>query len=90
MNRRKFSKAAASLALAVPALHHVALAEAEAEPQEPQAAAPPARRYGMSKEQEERVKQAIERGERGRAALRAHPLAYSAEPAFVFRARRKQ
>jgi hypothetical protein len=44
----------------------------------------------MSKEQEERVKQAIERGERGRAALRAHPLAYSAEPAFVFRARRKQ
>lgn len=91
MNRRKFSKAAASLALAAPAMGKLAFASdtAQAPAQEPQAAAPAPPKYGMTTEQEERVKQAIERGERGRGPLRTHPLTYATEPSFVFRARVK-
>lgn len=91
MNRRKFSKAAASLALAAPAMGHLAFASdaGQAPAQEPQAAAPATPKYGMTKEQEDRVKQAIERGERGRGPLRTHPLTYAAEPSFVFRVRLK-
>ncbi|GEM_PF-1825679 len=48
-------------------------------------------KYGMSKEQEEQVRQAIERGARGRAALRNYKFKYADEPAFVFQAKsRKQ
>lgn len=89
MNRRKFSKAAASLALAAPALGSISFEETQ-EPAAPSAPAAP--KYGMDKEQEERVKQAVERTERGRGPLRAFSLSYSAEPAFSFtiRPRAKQ
>ena len=91
MNRRKFSKAALGLAVAAPALGKESLL-APAAPQNPpaqEAAAPAAPKYGMSKEQEDRVKQSAERSERGRGPLRSFPLTYSAEPSFVFRVKAK-
>ncbi len=79
ITRRSFTKLAGVTALAVPALAQ--------EPQAPAADAKP--KYGMTKEQEDRVKQSVERSERGRGPLRSYPLAYSAEPSFVFTARQK-
>jgi hypothetical protein len=55
--------------------------------QEPAAARDVKPKYGMSKEQEEQVRQAVERGARGRAALRNYKFKYADEPAFVFRAK---
>lgn len=48
----------------------------------------PESKLKLTKEQEERVKQAVERRERQIAAIRTHPLGYDAEPAFVFQVRR--
>lgn len=56
--------------------------------QAPASATPPADakpKYGMTKEQEERVKQSIERRERQNAALRARTIPYATEAAFVFK-----
>ena len=82
--------------MAVPVLTGATAARAEASDapllQEQQASAPAADakpKYGMTKEQEDRVKQAVERNERGRSTLRAFPLSYAAEPSFVFKARVK-
>jgi hypothetical protein len=64
-------------------------------PQQPQQAPqspPPAEakpKYGMSKEQEERVAQAIQRRERQNAQLRSRTLPYELEASFVFRVRTK-
>ena len=58
-------------------------------PAAPAPAGGPESKLKLSKEQEEKVKQAIERRERQWAAIRNHPLAYSDEPAFVFRAKAK-
>jgi len=79
ISRRNFAKLAGATALAAPVLAQ--------EQQAPVAEAKP--KYGMTKEQEDRVKQSVERGERGRGPLRSYPLAYSAEPSFVFKARVK-
>lgn len=92
MNRRKFSKTAIGLAVAAPALAGASLhgqAPTQNPPMQEPPPAAPAPKYGMSKEQEDRVKQSVERSERGRGALRSFPLAYSAEPSFVFRAQVK-
>ena len=88
VTRRSFAKLAGATAIAIPALAECAPAQA----QQAQSAAPAADakpKYGMSKEQEERVKQAVERNERGRGTLRGFPLTYGAEPSFVFKARIK-
>ena len=89
ITRRNFTKLAGAAAVATPIL-----ARASAMAQQPQQSTPaPAEelkpKYGMTKEQEDRVKQSVERGERGRGPLRTFPLAYSAEPSFVFKARIK-
>ncbi len=43
----------------------------------------------LTAEQEEAVKKAVERRERQLAPMRAHPLAYDAEPAFAFAVRQR-
>lgn len=79
ISRRAFAKLAGATAIAGPALAQ--------EQQAPAVDAKP--KYGMTKEQEDRVKQSVERGERGRGPLRSYALSYSAEPSFVFTARVK-
>ena len=96
ISRRGFAKLAGATAIVAPmAGAAVAAATTQGAPQQSAAQASPAPaaaapKYGMTAEQEERVKQAVERGERERAPLRSHPIAYSAEPSFVFRARVKK
>jgi len=85
MTRRKFAQMAAATAVAAPVLSAPAVVQQPAA----QGAGDAKPKYGMSKEQEERVKQSVERGERGRGPLRSYALAYSAEPSFVFKARVK-
>ena len=85
MNRRQFAKLAGGAALAVPVAGRAWAQEPAKAPQE----APPKAeelKYGMTKEQEARVKQAVERRERQLAPLRNYKLSYAAEPAFVFAA----
>ena len=61
------------------------------QPTPQEAAKPEAKpKYGMTAEQEEQVRQAVERGARGRAALRNYKFEYADEPAFVFRAKVKR
>lgn len=84
MTRRKFAQIAGATAVAAPALGSPAAAQ-QAPPAPTAADTKP--KYGMTNEQEARVKQSVERGERGRAPLRAYPLSYAAEPSFVFKAR---
>jgi hypothetical protein len=96
INRRQFTKLAGGAAL-VPVLaprtaRAAPLQEPAARPaqQPPQPAEEAKPKYGMTKEQEDRVKQALERNDRQRVALRNFKLAYSAEPAFVFQVKRSQ
>jgi hypothetical protein len=92
ISRRQFAKAAGAAAVLVPAAWSAAVVAGQSAPQQPaapqEAEAKP--RYGMSKEQEERVKQAIERRERQAANFRARALPYALEPAFVFKVRSKE
>jgi len=85
MTRRKFAQMAGATAVAAPMLAAPSLAQQTATA--PAADEKP--KYGMTKEQEDRVKQSVERGERGRGPLRTYPLSYAAEPSFVFKARVK-
>lgn len=80
MNRREFAKMAGVAALLAPQ----AVSGQAAAPQAAPKAETPVK-YGMSKEQEERVRQAVERRERQMAPLRSRTLPYELEPAFVFR-----
>jgi len=87
MNRRHFAKLAGGAALApgVASFSPPPLGASQS-PQQP--AGPPAAEtappYGMTKEQEARVKRNIERREQQNAALRSRTLPYSLEAAFVF------
>jgi len=86
LNRREFAKLAGGVALLTPA----GLSAVHAMASAPQQAAAPAQAESALKltaEQEERVKQARERSERQMRGLRPKPIAYDAEPAFVFRAK---
>ncbi len=99
ISRRKFGSILGAAAIAAPAAARAQqpkkrpppppplppAAEPQVAPAEPKEAA--AAKYGMTKQQEEAVKQAIERAERGRASIRSYPLEYSDEPAFVFQAK---
>lgn len=95
ISRRGFAKLAGATAIVAPMAGVAAAAGTQSAAQQSAAQASPAAaaaapKYGMTAEQEERVKQAVERSERGRGSLRSHPIAYSAEPSFVFRARGKK
>jgi hypothetical protein len=98
MNRRQFAKLAGGAALAAPGVaaglgsatagvapgSRAAGRPAQQTQQEaPKSEAKP--KYGMTKEQEERVAQAVQRRERQNAALRARVLPYELEAAFVFK-----
>jgi hypothetical protein len=95
MNRRKFAMLAGGAALAPGVAAGFAPQPRESRPAQsaatPAAQQPPAAgakpKYGMTAEQEERVKQSIERRERQNAALRSRTLPYALEAAFVFQAR---
>ncbi len=99
MNRREFAKFVGGMALLAPlaldrttalerATSDVAatLGSPAAEQQQTNAAGS---RSGLklTKEQEEKVKQVVERRDRQLAALRSRALPYDAEPAFIFRVR---
>ena len=93
LNRRQFAKLAGSAALLAPALargasaaqEHVgagfSLPFAPQQPEQPKGE----KKLKLTPEQEERVKQALERRERQLASIRSRSLPYDAEPAFVFR-----
>jgi hypothetical protein len=94
MNRRQFAKVAGATVALGSAAGELWARERDAglkpgatqtpqQPAGPSAAAKPK----LTPEQEEKVKQAVERRERQLAGLRGRTLAYSAEPAFVFRAK---
>lgn len=88
LNRREFGKLAGGAALLAPA--GLTTLEGLAAPAPELAAAAPQQSESalkLSAEQEERVKQARERTERQMRGLRPKPIAYDAEPAFVFRAK---
>jgi hypothetical protein len=88
LSRRQFAQLAGAAAMAAPALAQTPTptpAQAATPQQTPPAEVKP--KYGMTKEQEEQVKQSVERVDRGRTALRSHPLNYASEPSFVFSAR---
>ena len=88
LNRREFTKLAGGVALLTPA--GLSAVQAMASASQQAAAATPAQAESALKltaEQEERVKQARERSERQMRGLRPKPIAYDAEPAFVFRAK---
>ena len=91
ITRRKFAAVVGGAAVAASAGAGVTTAS-HLVTQQP---APPAQeaaklKYGMTAEQEEQVRQAVERGARGRAALRNYKFEYADEPAFVFRAKSKR
>jgi hypothetical protein len=102
ISRRQFAKLAGSTALLVPALvtgaspppEHVgaggiypdavgSLPFAPQQPEQPEGE----KKLKLTPDQEERVKQALERRQRQLAAIRSRALPYDAEPAFVFRVR---
>jgi hypothetical protein len=91
ISRRAFAQVAgATVVCASAAWGAVARAMPESPqnpPQEP-AATGEKLRYGMTKEQAERVQQAVVRRERQAASLRERQLPYGLEPAFVFRAKK--
>jgi len=98
INRRQFGKWVSGAALAPIAAGFAGLPSAEAiarahvgaglslplVPQQLEAPKPDSK-LKLTPEQEERVKQAVERRDRQLAAIRSRVLPYSAEPAFVFR-----
>ena len=97
MNRRAFAKMAAGAALAGTAAKEAlagrgaaqsAAATAPTQAAQDNAARAPEPRVKMTPEQEEQVKQAVERRERQLNTLRNFKLDYSAEPAFVFKVRK--
>lgn len=95
ISRRGFAKLAGATAIVAPMAGVAVAAPMQSAAQQSAAQASPAPaaaapKYGMTAEQQERVKQAVERGERGRGPLRSYPISYSAEPSFVFRARVKK
>ena len=96
MGRRQFAKLAGSAVLVAPLAPALTWRqESKSVPAKPEPASPgqqaepakPEPKLKLTKEQEERVKQALERRDRQLAAVRSHTLPYSAEPAFVFRVR---
>ncbi len=93
MNRRTFAKMAAGAALAGAAAREtlaggMTQAAAPSAPVPQEGASRPEPRVKLTSEQEERVKQAVERRERQLNTLRNFKLDYSVEPAFVFKVRR--
>jgi hypothetical protein len=90
INRRQFAKTIGAAAIAAPALARVALGQAPP-PQTPppDAAKPPGSNLPLTAEQQERLKNVLERDARRRALMRPSPLPYDLEPAFVFAVRRK-
>ncbi|MBI3405402.1 MAG: hypothetical protein HY046_08090 [Acidobacteria bacterium] len=96
MKRREFARVAAGLALVGPT---IVKAEDAASPsvgrgattavQNSQQAVAAEKKSYLTAAQEELLKQAIARREQQLAGMRARKLAYSAEPAFVFRAKAK-
>ena len=98
ISRRKFGSILGAAAIAAPAAARAQQPKKRPPPPPPPAAEPQveaasapkeaaAAKYGMTRQQEEAVKQAIERAERGRASIRTYALEYSDEPAFVFQAK---
>ncbi len=97
ISRREFTKLAGGAALAVPLAASLAWpqetkptpAKPPETPQPPTAPAKPEAKLKLATEQEEAVKQAVERRDRQLAGLRSRVLAYDAEPAFVFQVRQR-
>ena len=94
INRRQFGKWVGGTAFVLPLAPAISAAIPDVgagfslplTPQQPEAPKVESK-LKLTKEQEERVKQAVERRDRQLAAIRNRALPYSAEPAFVFRVR---
>ncbi len=88
INRREFAKVAGA-AMVGPVVAGAMVATRDiakgGDTQAQQAANAPAAKPKLTSEQEEKVKQALERRERQLTGLRGRTLKYDAEPAFVFR-----
>ena len=103
MGRRQFAKLTGGAALVAPLVPLASrLGWAQEAPKKPAGEMPapaqldpreraqqPEPKLKLSKEQEERVKQAVERRDRQLAGLRRRTLRYDAEPAFVFQVRER-
>jgi hypothetical protein len=90
INRRQFAKTIGAGTIAAPALAHLALGQA-VPPHNPPSDVikPPGSNLPLTAEQQERLKNVLERDARRRALMRPTPLPYDLEPAFVFAVRRK-
>jgi hypothetical protein len=90
INRRQFAKTIGAAAIAAPALARVALGQtAPQNPPPADATKPPGSNLPLTAEQQERLRNVLERDARRRALMRLAPLPYDLEPAFVFAVRRK-
>jgi hypothetical protein len=77
------------VAVLAPAAWSAAAVAAQTPAQQSAPEEPPKPKYGMTKEQEKLVQDAIARRERQAANFRARALPYALEPAFVFKVRSK-
>jgi hypothetical protein len=90
LSRREFAKTVGGAAVAAPLMLQVeAAAQSAAQNPAPAAIKPPGADLPLTAEQQERVKNTLERDARRRAQMRTAPLAYDLEPAFVFAVRQR-
>jgi hypothetical protein len=90
LSRREFAKSVGGVAIAAPLLLRVdAAAQSTAQTPAPTAIKPPGADLPLTAEQQERVRNTLERDARRRAQMRTAPLAYDLEPAFVFAVRQR-
>jgi len=94
LSRRQFAQLAGAAALATPfapaaAAHVGAGFSRPSADQQSGATSSPEPKLKLTPDQEERVRQAVERRDRQLNALRSRTLPYSLEPAFVFAVRQR-
>jgi hypothetical protein len=90
MNRREFTKTLGGVAIAAPILLGVdAAAQTTTQNPPTEAPKPPGMNLPLTAEQQERVRNTLEREARRRAQIRPGALPFDLEPAFVFAVRQR-